>query len=203
VVISGSALALTWADKHVNGILQAFYPGALGGQAIAEIISGKVNPSGKLPVTFYRSTEDLPEFWDYNMTGRTYRYFQGEALYPFGFGLSYSRFSLEEMTAKKDSVKVKVKGNGKGGREVLQVYVESPNQKERYRLCGILPVELSPRKTKKVKINLSSDAFKRRDWKGDFYDLEGPHTLHVGFSQPDERSVELSGVTPLTAEIVI
>ena len=203
VVISGSALALTWADEHVNGVLQAFYPGALGGQAIAEIIAGKVNPSGELPVTFYRSTEDLPEFWDYNMAGRTYRYFTGETLYPFGFGLSYCKFTLEEMTAKKDTVTVKVKGNGKGGREVLQVYVESPEQKERYRLCGILPIEVSPRKTKKFTIDLSPDTFKRRDWKGDFYDLEGSHTLYVGFSQPDDRSVALCGVKPLTTEIVL
>jgi beta-glucosidase len=204
VVITGSAMAITWADEHVSSIIQAFYPGALGGQAIAEIISGKINPSGKLPVTFYRSTEDLPEFWDYNMEGRTYRYFKGNPLYPFGFGLSYTTFALEAMEVKKDTVSVRVKNTGKkAGREVVQVYVESPGQKENYRLCGYASVLLGAGKAKKVTITLANDAFKRRDCMGDFYTLEGTHTLHAGFSQPDKRSVELCGVKPLSAEVKI
>jgi beta-glucosidase len=204
VLISGSALAVTWADENVNGILQAFYPGALGGRAIAEIIAGKVNPSGKLPVTFYRSTEDLPEFWNYNMENRTYRYFNGETLYPFGFGLGYSKFEAKELAADEKHISVKVKNTGKmAGTEVVQVYVESPGQKERYRLCGFAPVKLGAGRTKKVKIKLAEDAFCRRDWKGDLYKLEGPHTLHVGFSQPDNRSVKLCGAHPLMAEVVV
>jgi len=203
VLITGSAMAVTWADENVSGVLQAFYPGALGGRAIAEILSGKVNPSGKLPVTFYRSNADLPEFWNYSMEGRTYRYFQGETLYPFGFGLTYTNFEISELKAKETEASVKVKNIGtKAGREVVQVYVESPGQKERYRLVGFASVTVPAGKSKKVTIKLAADAFQRRDWKGDLYDLPGEHTLHVGFGQPDKRSVELIGVTPLVAEIV-
>jgi beta-glucosidase len=204
VLICGSALAVTWADEHVNGIMQAFYPGALGGQAIAEIIAGKVNPSGKLPVTFYRSTEDLPEFWDYNMDNRTYRYFKGETLYPFGFGLTYTTFSMDSAEYENGKCTVKITNTGKStGREVIQIYVKSPEQKEIYRLCGFASVSVPAGKSKKVTIPLASDAFCRRDWKGDLYTLEGAHTLHIGFSQPDERSVKLCGVTPLDVEVTI
>ena len=208
VLISGSALAVTWADEHVSGILQAFYPGALGRQAIAEIIAGKVNPSGKLPVTFYRNTEELPEFWNYSMHNRTYRYFQGTPLYPFGFGLSYTKFAVEEATAEVSAsggkVFAKVKNvGGKTGREVLQVYVASPNQKERYRLVGLAQVTAAAGKGKKVEIDLASDAFSRRDWKGDLYTLTGEHILHVGVGQPDEFSVNLSGVPSVAVPVVI
>ena len=204
VLITGSAMAVTWADENVNGILQAFYPGALGGRAIAEIIAGKVNPSGKLPVTFYRSNADLPEFWNYSMEGRTYRYFQGETLYPFGFGLSYTKFDISDLKATKKEVTVKVKNVGKkAGHEVVQVYVESPEQKERHRLVGFASVEVKPGKSKKVTIKLAEDTFQRRDWKGDLYTLEGSHILHVGFGQPDDRSAKLVGVKPLSAKIEI
>jgi beta-glucosidase len=205
VMITGSAMAINYADEHCSGIIQAFYPGALGGLAIAEIIAGKVNPSGKLPVTFYRSADELPEFWNYSMHNRTYRYYRGEALYPFGFGLSYSKFSIEDLKVSEDNktVSIKVSNSEKAGREVVQVYAESPNQKERYRLVGIAPIELAANKSKKIVIELAADAFSRRDWKGDFYELEGRHTLHAGFSQPDRRSTELCGVQTLSAEVVI
>ena len=209
VMITGSAMAINYADEHCSGIIQAFYPGALGGQAIAEIIAGKVNPSGKLPVTFYRSSDDLPEFWNYSMENRTYRYFKGEALYPFGFGLSYTKFSIEnaldvKISPKSMTVACKIKNvGGKAGREVVQVYVESPNQKENYRLVGFAPIQLAANKSKKVTINLSPDTFKRRDWKGDLFTLDGEHTLHVGFSQPDKRSVALCGVETISVEVEI
>jgi len=204
VNITGSAINLSYADEHVGGIIQAFYPGALGGRAIAEIIAGKVNPAGKLPVTFYRSCDDLPEFWNYSMEGRTYRYFRGEALYPFGFGLSYTTYSLDTLKAEANKVSIRVKNTGKkAGHEVVQVYVESPNQKERYRLVGTANVQLSANKAKTVEVTLVEDAFSRRDWKGDFYKLPGKHILHVGLCQPDSRSIKLYGAAPLTAEIEI
>jgi beta-glucosidase len=209
VMITGSAMAINYADEHCAGIIQAFYPGALGGQAVAEIISGKVNPSGKLPVTFYRSSSDLPEFWNYSMNNRTYRYFQGEPLYPFGFGLSYTKFAIDpkmdtKISEKGSTVTVTVKNTGKkAGREVIQLYVESPNQKERYRLVGFESVALASGKSKKITLTLADDTFKRRDWKGDFYDLQGAHTLHAGFSQPDTRSIALTGVETISKEIEI
>src|SRR5581483_2980808 len=93
VLMNGSALAVNWANQNANAILEAWYPGEEGGAAIAETLSGSSNPGGRLPVTFYKSTADLPPFDDYAMKNRTYRYYDGQPLYPFGFGLSYTKFA--------------------------------------------------------------------------------------------------------------
>ena len=92
ILMNGSALAVKWPQQHANAILEAWYPGARGGEAIAKTLSGKNNPAGRLPITFYSSTQQLPPFDDYSMVNRTYRYFQGTPLYGFGYGLSYSAF---------------------------------------------------------------------------------------------------------------
>ena len=102
VLTAGSALAVPWAKEHADALLAAWYPGEEGGDAIAETLAGKNNPAGRLPVTFYRSTADLPAFTDYSMKNRTYRYFKGDVMYPFGFGLSYSRFSYRAADAEHD-----------------------------------------------------------------------------------------------------
>ncbi|MCL2030891.1 MAG: glycoside hydrolase family 3 C-terminal domain-containing protein [Oscillospiraceae bacterium] len=202
VLISGSALAVGWADRHVNGILQAFYPGALGGLAAAEAIFGKFSPEGRLPVTFYRDSGDVPAFTDYSMKGRTYRYFEGEALYPFGFGLGYTRTELSGLRATRQSVSLTVRNIGElPGRETVQVYVSSPGQKEIRSLCGIGKVYLQPGESREVTVPLNPDAFSRRDSEGDLYPVAGPHTLYAGLSQPDKRSVALCGVEPLQAVI--
>jgi beta-glucosidase len=202
VIISGSAMAVNWADQHANGVIQAFYPGATGGRAIAEIIAGRVSPSGKLPVTFYRGLDDLPDFSDYNMKNRTYRYFTGEPLYPFGFGLGYAKFDLTVTAHDKKSVTVKVTNAGAvAGLETVQIYVTSPGQKEKYNLCGIGTVALSPGEGKEITIPLNPAAFSRYDAKGDLYEVDGPHTLHVGFTQPDARSIALYGKVPVTVTL--
>ena len=204
VLISGSALALGWADTHVNGILQAFYPGALGGQAIAEAIFGYISPSGKLPVTFYRSTDDLPDFRDYSMENRTYRYFKGETLYPFGFGLGYSTFALDNVTATRKYVSATLRNTGNmPAHQVVQVYVASPGQREIRSLAGMKRLFLTPGESAKVRIPLSRDAFSRWDEHGDSVEIPGTHTLHVGFTQPDERSVALYGQEPVKLEITV
>ena len=119
VLMTGSAMSVNWADDHVAAILQAWYPGAQGGKAIAEILFGDKNPEGKLPVTFYRSAEELPEFTDYSMEGRTYRYMRNEALYPFGFGLSYTNFDISAKLSSDHvgedgiDIAVSVKNTGK------------------------------------------------------------------------------------------
>src|SRR5690606_10554194 len=92
VLLNGSALAVNWANEHVDAILEAWYPGQAGGDGLADVLFGDYNPAGRLPVTFYRSLEDLPPFEDYDMKGRTYRYYEGEVLFPFGHGLSYTEF---------------------------------------------------------------------------------------------------------------
>ena len=93
VLLNGSAVAVNWARDHVPAIVEAWYPGQAGGDALADVLFGDYNPAGRLPVTFYKSAEQLPPFTDYSMKGRTYRYFTGEPLFPFGFGLSYTTFS--------------------------------------------------------------------------------------------------------------
>ena len=98
VLTNGSALAVNWANEHANAILDAFYPGEEGGTAVADTLSGKNNPAGRLPVTFYKSVDQLPPFEDYAMKGRTYRYFTGTPLYPFGYGLSYTKFSYSDLS---------------------------------------------------------------------------------------------------------
>ncbi len=204
VLMSGSNLDVEWADGHVSAILQAFYPGSSGGKTVADILFGAASPSGKLPVTFYRKTGDLPDFCDYNMENRTYRYFKGDPLYPFGFGLTYSTFELSVLEAGRESCCVRVKNTGgfEAG-QVVQVYVESPGQKERWNLCGFAPVALAPGQEKQVVLPLSKAAFCRYDDKGDLYTLPGRHTLHIGFSQPDERSVQLCGTAPVAVTLDI
>lgn len=132
VLMSGSALALNWANEHIPAIIQAWYPGQQGGTAIADVLFGDYNPAGRLPVTFYKSVDQLPPFEDYNMAGRTYRYFQGEPLYPFGYGLSYTTFKYDNLRISpkeinpNDSatVQVDVQNIGKvAGDEVVQLYL--------------------------------------------------------------------------------
>ncbi|WP_099205506.1 glycoside hydrolase family 3 C-terminal domain-containing protein [Scatolibacter rhodanostii] len=204
VLISGSALSVEYADENAGAVVQAFYPGACGGTALAELIFGRFSPEGKLPLTFYRNTDDLPDFRDYNMTGRTYRYFKGEALYPFGFGLGYSSFTLNNLQADKEKCTVTVKNTGKmSAGETVQVYVESPEQKETWNLCGIAKVRLSASESTEVTVNLNPNAFARYDAEGNVQTIAGKHILHVGFTQPDERSVSLTGQRPLQTEITV
>src|SRR5262249_6230802 len=132
VLMNGSAMSVNWAAENANAILEAWYPGEEGGAAVAETLAGANNPSGRLPVTFYRSVADLPPFEDYAMKGRTYRYFTGPVLYPFGFGLSYSKFEYRNLklsaqtleAGKPLTVDVDVKNtSARAGDEVVQLYL--------------------------------------------------------------------------------
>jgi beta-glucosidase len=136
VLTNGCALAVNWAKEHVNAILEAWYPGEEGGTPIAETLSGKNNPAGRLPVTFYTSVDQLPSFESYAMKGRTYRYFEGTPLYPFGYGLSYTTFSYSDLTLPTSVItagqpmtaEVTVTNKGKlAGDEVAQLYLSFPN----------------------------------------------------------------------------
>lgn len=135
VLLNGSALAVNWAQQHAAAVLEAWYPGEEGGTAIAETLSGKNNPSGRLPVTFYASTDQLPPFEDYSMHNRTYRYFNGKPLYGFGYGLSYTHFSYSHLKLAQSQVKagepveaeVTVRNDGKlAGDEVAELYLARP-----------------------------------------------------------------------------
>jgi len=196
VVLAGSALAVTRAQesKNVGAILHGFYPGAQGGRAVADIIFGHVSPSGKLPVTFYKSDCDLPEFTDYNMKNRTYRYFKGEPLYPFGFGLSYCRFELSDVITGETEVRFTAKNIGacsdiinpnQAHGEVVQVYAENPNVREIRSLIGFKRIELKAGESKSYTITIDKNAFHRRDKNGDLYRIPGEWKIHVGFGQPN------------------
>ena len=113
VLMNGSALAVNWINEHANAILDAWYPGEEGGAAVAETLSGKNNPAGRLPVTFYKGVDQLPNFEDYGMANRTYRYFTGKPLYPFGYGLSYTKFSYSDLTVPDTGSRCGTAGRGR------------------------------------------------------------------------------------------
>lgn len=205
VVLSGSALAINTAENEAAAVLQAWYPGAMGGLAVARALFGEVNPQGKLPVTFYHSDADLPSFTDYAMKGRTYRYIETEPLYPFGYGLSYTRFTFNDAavsagTAGPDGVDVSVTVRNEGSRagtETVEVYVKAerpgtPNAQ----LKGLAKVSLQPGEEQSVTVHLPLAALALCDEAGVSQVLPGDYTLWVGGSQPDTRSITLTGQAP-------
>lgn len=211
VILSGSALAVTWADEHVPAIIEGWYPGAMGGKALASVLFGEYSPEGKLPVTFYRTTEELPDFRDYSMKGRTYRYMEQKALYPFGYGLSYTDFGVEEVRVSGDTIEkgeklsveaVLVNRGQMAGAETLQVYIKAkrpgtPNAQ----LKALKKEELQPGESKRIRLELSDRSFGLRDENGDLVLEEGTYEIYVGTQQPDERSSELTGKKPVCLQV--
>jgi beta-glucosidase len=196
VLTSGSEVSMPWAQEHANAILAAWYPGESGGQAIAETLTGENNPAGRLPVTFYRSVADLPNFSDYSMANRTYRYFKGQVLYPFGFGLSYSKFEYGKPEVSADKVKagenVTVKVSLKNassvdGDEVAQLYVTPPQTvvSPRLALQGFQRVHLAAGESREVSFTLDARALSEVDAQGARKELAGEYAIFVGSSQPD------------------
>ena len=213
VLLSGSALAFPWAEEHVPAIVQAWYPGAQGGRAVAQMLFGEYAPEGKLPVTFYRTTEELPAFTDYNMKGRTYRYMEKEALYPFGYGISYTDFALKDVTisgaeiAKGGSLTVSATVENKGsydGAETVQVYVKAKDVAGApwFQLKGLKKVRVAKGAEVKVEITLKDEAFALYDTDANFVLNEGAYEVFVGTSQPDNRSVVLTGKKPQSFAVV-
>ncbi|NGZ76228.1 glycoside hydrolase family 3 C-terminal domain-containing protein [Saccharibacillus alkalitolerans] len=205
VLLAGSALAVNYADEHIPAIVQGWYPGAQGGRAIAELLFGEFAPSGKLPVTFYRTTEELPAFTDYSMENRTYRYMKNEALYPFGFGLTYGGIDVESAGIDTDAVtengvRATVRLVNRGTRaaaEVVQAYVKSETEgAPNAQLKAFRRVSLEAGASAEIELFLPPDAFALFGEDGASSIAEGTYTLHLGFSQPDRRSVELTGRTP-------
>ena len=188
VLLSGGSLNPEVADEaNVKAVIQGWYPGEYGGRAIAETIFGLNNPSGKLPVTFYKSAEDLPPFESYSMDGRTYRYFEKEPLYPFGHGLSYTSFSYGEPSFRDGRVEVDVSNTGAmDGEEISFVFVhtDSPDAPPNPSLAGFARTRIEKGKTGRVVITLSDEAFTLVDRNGRRYEHKGIWTLSVGGSNP-------------------
>ncbi len=197
LVSAGSALRV----EEGNAILYAWYPGQAGGTAAADILFGKVSPSGRLPLTFYHSVDELPDFTDYRMTNRTYRYFTGAPLYPFGYGLSYTKFAYESAQVKDANVSVTLRNEGAmDADEVVQVYikaVDSPHKTPHPKLCAFQRAHLKAGETKTVSIPLPQDAFTVIDDHGHRVSGGNRYSFTVGGSQADARSLELTGSAPL------
>ena len=197
VCMSGSALALAGVEAETGAIVQAWYPGQAGGTAVADVLLGNYNPAGRLPVTFYRATEDLPDFKDYRMLGRTYRYFAGQPLYPFGHGLSYTKFSYANLRVVPASdhtlaVTVDVTNTGtRDGDEVVQLYATPPataHPREREALCGFARVHLAKGETQSVSLTVPASAMRRWNATRKAYAIpDGEWTIRAGASSTDIR----------------
>lgn len=206
VLLSGSALAINWPAEHIPAILYGGYPGAQGGRAIARLLFGEASPEGKLPITFYHSAKELPDFTDYSMKGRTYRYMEQEALYPFGYGLSYTDFeisgvTLSSKTVTRQGIKVEADLTNTGdydGAQTVQVYVATGLDGAPIRqLKGLKKVFLHKKETKHVEIMLKDEAFALYNEDGDMVVSKGSCRIYVGMSQPDTRSIALLGAAPI------
>lgn len=203
VLLSGSALAIPWADENIPAIVQGWYPGAQGGRAIAQTLFGDNCPEGKLPVTFYRTSEELPPFTDYAMKERTYRYMTGEALYPFGYGLSYTSFELTDANTEgtpEDGMKLRVRVTNTGayeGAETVQVYVKSPMKgAPNAQLKALKKVSLVPGEAKDVELTLPAKAFGVYNEDGERVLVPGEYEVYLGTSAPDKRSAALLHKAP-------
>jgi beta-glucosidase len=204
VLANGSALSVNWAKEHVNAILESWYAGEEGGAAIAETLSGKNNPAGRLPVTFYTGVEQLPPFEDYAMKGRTYRYFQGAPLYPFGYGLSYTSFSyrglkLPNQIRAGDSLaaEVIVTNTGKrDGDEVVQLYLNFPDTPGAplRALRAFRRVHLKAGESQKVHFDLKDRDLSMVSEAGEPIIPEGKYTVSLGGGQPNTSAPSVQGV---------
>ena len=192
IMLTGSAIAAEWEADNLSAIVNAWYPGQAGGLAIADILFGDYNPAGRLPVTFYKSETDLPDFEDYSMDNRTYRYFKGDVRYPFGYGLSYTSFAYDKMYVSKTDdgykIEVEVKNVGtRDGDEVVQLYVSNQNKNFRTpirSLKGFKRINLAANESRKVCFELTSDDLTLVDLNGYYVPMKGELLISVGGGQP-------------------
>ncbi|MGB6686364.1 MAG: glycoside hydrolase family 3 C-terminal domain-containing protein [Terracidiphilus sp.] len=204
VLTNGSALGVNWANDHANAILDAWYPGEEGGAAVAETLSGRNNPAGRLPVTFYKDISQLPPFEDYSMKGRTYRYFEGTPLYRFGYGLSYTKFSYSDLTVPPGAVQaggpviaeVTVTNTGKrAGDEVAQLYLGFPDVPGAplHALRGFQRVHLEPGASQKLRFELKGRDLSMVTEAGEPIIAEGKYSISIGGGQPNTGAPGVTG----------
>lgn len=212
VMLTGSAIACPWEAENVPAIVNGWYGGQAGGEALADVIFGDVNPSGRLPVTFYRGDSDLPAFTDYSMDGRTYRYFKGKPLYPFGHGLSYTEFAYEVLNIPSQVssdgealVEVRVTNIGKrAGEEVAQLYVshaDGPGASAVRTLKGFQRVSLQPGESRAVTFTLSPRELAVFDEAEGMAVRPGKVTVAVGGGQPGTGAAFVSGVMEISGAV--
>ncbi len=215
VMMTGSAIAIPWEAENIHGIINAWYGGQAAGTAVADVLFGDYSPAGRLPVTFYKSDSDLPPFDDYSMRNRTYRYFKGDALYPFGFGLSYSNFIYSDLKLSKTKIgknesvdaELTVTNRGKvASDEVVQLYLthqKSGKDIPRYSLKGFKRINLAPGASEKVKFTIIPDMMKLVNDQGQSVLNTGSIKISVAGSLPSKRIEELGGAKPVDALLTI
>jgi beta-glucosidase len=213
VLQSGSAVALNWAKEHASAVLEAWYPGVEGGNAIARTLAGLNNPAGRLPVTFYAGLDGLPDFTDYGMKGRTYRYFTGKPLWGFGYGLSYTKFKYGPVKLSASTLKagepltatVTVTNTGAmAGDEVVEAYVKTPQESgPRHALAGFERITLQPGISRDVTLKIDPRSISSVDEQGNRAILAGKYLLSIGGAQPEETEAKseagftVTGTAPL------
>ena len=207
---AGSSIDIGCASEKAAAVLQTWYPGAGGGKQVAEILFGKISPSGKLPVTFYHNEdlEHMPAFTDYSMNGRTYRYLERKPLYPFGYGLTYGNVVVTSVKTSMDTgvnLQIQAKNNSDTATEdVIEVYIKNLDSQyavKNHSLCGFSRVHLEAGEEKKIEIAIPESAWMVIDENGEKKRDGNRFRLYVGTSQPDERSFELTGIRPVEIEI--
>jgi beta-glucosidase len=213
VMMTGSAIAMPWESQNIPAIVNAWYDGQSAGTAIADVLFGDYNPAGRLPVTFYKSDNDLPSFTDYSMNNRTYRYFKGTLLYGFGYGLSYTSFMYDQLKLPPTTIKgktvpvsVRVKNTGKrDGEEVVQLYISSQNKSiaaPLKALKGFQRIFLKAGESKTVQFNLSPEDLSIIDDNGNPKEFSSKVTIAVGGGQPDTKIKTTSNVVKGTINIL-
>ena len=214
VLTNGSALAVNWINAHANAIVEAWYPGEEGGAAVAETLSGKNNPAGRLPVTFYSGVSELPNFEDYGMANRTYRYYTGKPLFPFGYGLSYTTFQYSGLSLSTQTVAagqpvgadVTVTNTGKlAGDEAVQVYVKFPEVKGApvVALRGFQRVHLEAGASQKVHFELKNRDLEMVTEDGNPIIAPGDYTVSIGGGQPNTAAQTVSGHFHIEGQVAL
>ena len=201
VVLTGSALAINWENEHLPAVLNAWYGGQDAGTALADVLFGDYNPAGRLPVTFYKSAADLPPYEDYGMHNRTYRYFTGEPLYKFGYGLSYTTFTYNNLDVPQEiaigssaEISVDVTNSGpKDGEEVVQLYLSHPDMKSRapiHSLQGFRRVWLKSGETRRITFTLRPENMSVIDALAQRCVVPGQMIISLGGGQPDATTLK-------------
>jgi beta-glucosidase len=211
VLTGGSAIAIPEIHEVADAVLQVWYPGCEGGQAVAEVLFGNVNPSGKMPVTVPKRTTDLPAFEDYRMQGRTYRFAEIEPLYPFGFGLSYSRLSYGPLTILREGQEIVVQTTVSNAStqpvdEAVQCYIQPPRSHPEAPLATLVDfkkVNIPEHSTVNVSFRLPASAFSQVSQEGAYVRVPGRYHLVIGSASPGARAEALGAPAPATGEVTL